>query len=574
MNVFSLAHLESLAQPVPVMNRIESQVASARRRLMLGTFGRALCYTMFAALLVATIAIAIPAIWVMNVDSTTWAYGWIGGCIVAGLIAAGAYAFATAPQNEVVAEEVDRRFGLRERISSSMTLGNDDKETDFGMALMADADKRAGQLEVADKFALKPSKLGWLPLSLVPILALVFVLVEPASQSNASSTLNVDKTEIDQVKKVAAQLKKRIQQQKRNADAKGLKEAKDLFEKLEADLNKITKSKNITRKDAMIAMNDLKKELADRRSQLGSSDQMKKAMSQMKGLESGPGEKVAKSIEKGDFGKAQDIVKQLANKMRDGKLTEKEKKQLQKQVEQMKQEIQKAVQKHEQAKKELQEKIEKARSEGRGADAAKMQEQLNQMQQNDGQMQKMEKMAEAMNNAQQAMKDGKPGEAGDALQKMADELGEMQQDMEELEDLQDAMDELSQGKDQMRCKNCGGGGCKQCQGSGMQQFGFGDGQGKGEGDGLGKGQGRGDRPEEEDETNTYETQVRADPKKGRAIIAGHADGPNKKGITREELKARVDAAISDKSKALETENLPRTEQEHTTDYFVKLREGR
>ena len=92
MNVFSLAHLESLAQPVPVMNRIESQVASARRRLMLGTFGRALCYTMFAALLVATIAIAIPAIWVMNVDSTTWAYGWIGGCIVAGLIAAGAYA--------------------------------------------------------------------------------------------------------------------------------------------------------------------------------------------------------------------------------------------------------------------------------------------------------------------------------------------------------------------------------------------------------------------------------------------------------------------------------------------------
>ena len=38
------------------------------------------------------------------------------------------------------------------------------------------------------------------------------------------------------------------------------------------------------RKDAMIAMNDLKKQLEERREQLGSSEQMRKAMSQMKGL--------------------------------------------------------------------------------------------------------------------------------------------------------------------------------------------------------------------------------------------------------------------------------------------------
>ncbi|QDT12254.1 hypothetical protein [Planctomycetes bacterium K23_9] len=552
------------------MNRIETRVASARRRLMAGTFGRALCYSLFTALIIATIALAAPAVWVMDIDAANWAYSWIGGTVLAAVIGAAAYTFATAPSQESVAAEVDHRFGLRERLSSSLSLDKDEQDTDFGAALMADAEKRAEQLEVADRFALKPSKLSWLPLSLVPILAIVFFLVDPISQSVASSTSKTDQAEVDQVKKVASQLKKRIQQQKRNADAKGLKEAKELFEKMEADLNKIASQKNMSRKEAMIAMNDLKKELEERRSQLGSSESMRKAMSQMKGLESGPGDKVAKSIEKGEFGKAKDIVKNLANKMRDGKLSKKEKEQLKKQVDQMKKQMQAAVKKHEQQKQDLQKKIEQARNEGRGADAAKMQQQLNQMQQRDGQMQQMQKMADAMNQAQQAMKNGKSAEAADALEQMADQLGEMQQEMSELEDLQSTLDELSQSKNQMRCKNCGGAGCQQCQGNGQ----FGMGNGEGQGNGLGRGNGSGDRPEEEGDTNTYETQVRGNVKKGKAIIAGFADGPNKKGVSREELKALVEGAMAEDAKALDNENLPRTEQEHATDYFNQLREGR
>ena len=142
---------------------------------------------------------------------------------------------------------------------------------------------------------------------------------------------------------VASQLKKRIQQQRRKAESEGLKEAQELFEKMEADLDKITKRQDLDRKDAMIAMNDLKKQLEERREQLGSSEQMRRALSQMKGLESGPGEKVAKSIEQGNFGKAEEMVKQLANKMRDGKLDDQEKQQLKKQIEQMKQAMKKAL---------------------------------------------------------------------------------------------------------------------------------------------------------------------------------------------------------------------------------------
>lgn len=225
------------------MNRIEYQVRTARRRLILGRFGRALCVTLFAALIVATLAIAVPAIWVMDVDFNTWTQYWIVGSVVAALLAAVGYALTTAPSETEVAQEVDRRFGLRERISSSMTLEERDRESDFGLALMADAEKRAAQLEIADRFALKPTRLGWLPISLVPVLAIVLLLVEPARESNAGSTSKTDVEEIKQVKKVAEQLKRRIQQKKRTADAEGLKEAKELFEKMEADLNKLSNRK-------------------------------------------------------------------------------------------------------------------------------------------------------------------------------------------------------------------------------------------------------------------------------------------------------------------------------------------
>ena len=552
------------------MNRIETKVRSARRRIILGRFGQALCVTLFAALLVATIAVAVPALRVMDINFETWTYAWIGGATLAAFLAAGIYAVVSAPSVESVASEVDKRFGLRERLSSSLTLEDSERDTEFGLALVADADKRADQIEVADRFKLKPSKLGWLPMSVIPVLAVVLLLAEPMSESSASSVPKPNELEVKQVKTAASQLKKRIQQQRRKAEAEGLKDAQEMFEKMESKLDKITNSKTMNRKDAMIAMNDLKKQLEERRQQLGSSEQMRKALSQMKGLDSGRGEKVAESIEKGEFGKAQDMVKQLASKMRDGKLSEQEKEQLKKQVKQMQNALKKAAEAHEQKKKELERQIEQARQEGRGEDASKMQQQLNGLRQKDSQMQKMSQMAEAMSQAAQAMEQGDSKQAADAMEQMADQLGEMQQEMSELEDLESALDQLSQSKNQMRCQKCGGGGCQQCQGNGQ---GFGMGQGQGQGNGLGSGNGFGDRPEQEEDTNTYETQVRGQVKKGRAIIAGFADGPNRKGVTREDVKMAIEGSLAEESDPTENQTLPRTEREHAQQYFDQLREG-
>ncbi|MCO8121869.1 hypothetical protein NHH03_08990 [Stieleria sp. TO1_6] len=549
------------------MNRIESQVRNARRRLILGKFGRGFCIALFAALIVSTVACAIPGIRTMQIDPERWNLAWIVGTTVVALLGSIVYAFATAPSNERVALEVDKRFGLNERLSSSLSMTPRDRETDFGLAVVEDADRRADKLKIAEKFQFQPSRLGWLPLSIVPVLVIVLLLVDPTANIDANNNSEVDPAVAAQVKRASLQLKKRIEQQKRNADAKGLKEAKELFEKMEQDLNKITEKKNIDRKEAMIALNDLKKVLQERREQIGSSDQMRKAMSQMKSLQAGPADEVAKSIAKGDFGKAEQMVKKLAEKLKDGKLTDKEKEQLKKQVEQLKDQLQKSVDAQKQKQDQLKAKIEQAKREGRSQDAAKMQQQLNQMQQqSQQQMQQMQQMADQLGQAAQAMQSGDSQQAANALQSMADQLGDMQQEMSELKDLESAMNDLSQSKEQMRCQSCGGNGCQQCQGMGQ-------GMGDKPGDGMGEGQGQGDRPEEEGDTNTYETQVRGKVRQGKAVISGFADGPNRKGISREDVKRAIESSFSEESDPLENQQLPRTEREHAMDYFNKLRAG-
>ncbi len=552
------------------MNRIESQVRNARRRLIAGTFGRSLCITLFAAMVVSTIACAVPGITPIEADAQAWSITWIAGSACVALLASVVYAWAKAPSVQRVALEVDKRFGLHERLSSSLSMQDSDRDTDFGRAVINDADARADTLRIAEEFRYEPSKLGWLPLAIAPVLAVVLLVVQPASSEIEDPNNQIDPAIVAQVKKASLQLKKRIEQQKRKADAKGLEDARDLFEKMERDLNKITEKKNIDRKEAMIALNDIKKQLEERRQQLGSSDQMRKAMAQMKSLQAGPADEVTKSIAKGDFGKAQQVMRELAKKVKNGKLNDEEKKQLKKQVQQLKDQLDKAIKEQKQKEQQLQEKIEQAKREGKSEAAAKMQKQLNQMQQqSQQQQQQMQQMADKLGQAAQAMQSGDSKQAANSLQDMADQLGDMQDEMSELKDLEEAMNDLSQSKEQMRCKSCGGGGCKQCQGQGQGQ-----GKGDGEGDGLGEGQGKGDRPEEEGDTNTYETQVRGKVQKGKAVISGFADGPNRKGISREDVQRAIESSFSEESDPLENQQLPRIEREHARDYFNKLRTGK
>jgi cation transport regulator ChaC len=546
------------------MDTIRRQIFAARRRLMLQRFGRIATWSLFTLLCVAAIGAAVPKLWAIPVQPDLWWIGWSGGATLLALLVAAIATFVSRPSLSETAIEVDRRFELRERLSSTLALDDQTSQTAMGRALVEDAGARAAKLAIGERFGLRPRRGGLLPL--IPAVFLVMAIFIPDATRENEADASVDlaaQQEIQQVKTAAEQLKKRLQQQRRKAATEGLADAEDLFKKLERRVDDITQREKVDKKEALVALNDIKKQLEERRDQLGSPEQMRKALAKMDQMEEGPAEKIAKALEQGDFGDAKEQVKQLAEKLRDGTLTDEEKKQLAEQMKQMEQMINDAVAKHDQEKQKLQDQIEQAKREGRTEDAAKLQQKLNQMQAMDGKMQQLQQMAQQMKAAQQAMGEGNEQEAADALQQMADQLGDMQEQLEQLEDLQDAMSELDQAKDQMSCKQCNGQGCQACQGK------FGEKPGSG----LGQGQGQGDRPEEETDTGSYDSQVRGQPKQGRAVLAGQAGGENKKGVTRESVRDAVLQVIAEEGDPIEDQALPRNEREHAQQYFDRLREG-
>ncbi|WP_144059567.1 hypothetical protein [Rhodopirellula sallentina] len=574
----------SASSDVSSTDSIVTKVDSARRRLLLGRFGNSLAITSFIALLISTVAIAAMAVVPLStltgalsigseestIDASQWVIGWTVGTLLIAVVAAAVHVWWKAPSRADVAAEIDRRFGLRERISSALSVATGDphplSRSSMTDALVRDASSRAESLKIADKFPLRAGRTAWLPLSIIPILVAMIAVVEPASPIDDAVASAVDSAEVRQVKAVAAELKKRIAEQKRASETKGLKEAQELFQDMERQLDKITKSESLNRKEALIQLNEIKEQIQQRKDRIGSPDQLRRTLSQMKGLDGGPAEKIADQIQKGNFTNAAEEIRKLAKKIKEGKMGEKEVQKLAEQAKKLAKQMQDAVKEHEAKKEQMREQIEQAKREGRSEDAAKMQQKLNEAEAADAQMQQMQQMAKAMQDAAQAMQEGDSQAAADAMQEMSEQLGEMQSAMEELEDLQKAMDDLSQSKDQMNCNGCNGEGCQQCMGNGF-------GQNQRPGFGMGEGAGKGDRPEEETDTNSYDTQVRGDVKRGRAVIAGFADGPNRKGVTREAIKSVIESSMSEEGDPLEDQVLPRDEREQTRQYFDRLREG-
>ncbi len=559
-----------------------TKVRKARRRLILGRFGRTLNFTLFVALLISTLAIGAMAIVplpritaavglsspdeaISAISPTQWITVWLAGSVLLAIVVAALHAWWRAPSIADVATEVDHRFGLRERLSSSLAVSGDaTAQRSFVTALREDAARCAASVRIADQFPLRAGRAVWLPLSILPILAVMIGVVQPAARSSEQLAAAVDSAEVQQVKAVASELKKRVSEQRRTSEAKGLKDAKELFENLERKLDKIADSKSLNRKDALIQLNDIKEQIEARKDRIGSPDQIRNALSQMKGIDGGPAQKIADQIQRGDFGKAADELRNLAKKLKDGELSDKEKEKLADQANQLAQQMKAAIQQHEQKKQQLQQQIEQAKQEGRSEDAAKLQEKLNNAQAADTQMQQMQNMAEAMQNAAEAMQQGDTESAADAMQQMSEELGDMQSAMSELEDLQSTLDDLAQSKDQMNCENCNGQGCEQCMGRGFSN------------DlrpGHGPGRGPGENSDSDVDTNSYDTRVQGDVKRGRAVIAGFADGPNRKGITREAIKNVIEASMSEEGDALDDQLLPRDERDQTRQYFDSFRDG-
>jgi len=368
-----------------------------------------------------------------------------------------------------------------------------------------------------------------------------------------------------QIQESVKPLQKKLEERALEASKEGLKDAEDLFKKIEQGTRDLAKKDENDRREAMGKLNDLAKQLDERREKLAQGEKLKEQLAGMKNLPMGPADKLAKDMKNGDFGKALKELEKLKEQLAQGKLDPEKQKQLADQLEAMKDAMQKMADAHQKAQEQLQKQLDKAIQAGDKEGAKKLQDQLQKMAQQQAQMNQLKALGAKLGQAAQNMKDGNMAQAQAALNKMAADLAQMQQDAAEMQMLEATLDEIADAKAAMNCPNCNGQGCDLCQG---------DKHGEGFTDKLSRAAGaEGERPENAHNTKMYDSKVNQNIGKGSSVITGLVEGPNAKGQAAEEIKNQVEAAKHDAADPLTGQRLPRQQRDHVQQYFDAFRKG-
>lgn len=558
------------------MDEITRQVSRARRRLLAFQFVRFLSRTLLVTLLLTVMALAVPKIWGVGFGGPVWTWSWIVGAAVVSLLIGAGMTYWRGKTAIEVALEIDRRFGLKERVSSSLALTATERDAGAGAALVRDAARRVSRVEINEEFSWN---IRWPELSpLLLVMGVVALLTIPdaenVAQTNTPTTVEVRR----QIHKVAEQAREKFKRQRKQLAERNLKEVADLLLQAERVAEDIKKDGGIDRKKAAIKLNNLARELEKRRSEMGDRAALKKQLDQLKELKAGPAEKLGKAIREGDFRKAGNELEALKKKLENGSLSQEDQKKLAEQLEQMQNKLQQLAESHQRKKQDLQKQIDKARANNDLAKAGDLQRQLEKLQAQDAQAESLQQLANKLAEAEQQLQKGDQQAAAQQLAQMAEDLQQLQDSGEQLEVMQTLESELSEMRDMMNCPQCNGQGCQACQSNSAslaaQAQSANSGQGDRPGDGRkGEGAGQGYRAEEKTDTDTIQARNRGNAKAGPSVITGDADGPNKAGLSKTAAREVIESAKNADTEPLENVRLPRVERDHSNEYFDKLRQG-
>jgi tetratricopeptide (TPR) repeat protein len=547
------------------MEMLARQIRRAHRRMLLQAFIGRLAWCWSATLLLAILAIGAIKLWPPTAEST-WITVALSAAIGGGILAAALWTWLRRQSPLEAAVELDRRFGLKERVSSSVALDREQLASDVGQALVRDAQQRVGRLDVSHEFRLRLDRKALAPLAPALAAVLLVLFVNARAPEAVATAVTTSET---QIKKSTQTLVKKLEERRKEAAEKGLKEADGTLKQIE-DAVKSQPDKNVAeRKQTLVKLNELVKDIEKKRQQMTSAADLKQQLNQLKNLQSGPAERLGQALKNVDFKMAMKELDKLKAKLSDDKLSPQEKQVLAKQLDQLQQALEKKTQAHQDAKKELEKQIDAERRAGNTAAADKLQQQLDKLAEKTPQMERLDKMAQQMKQAAESMNKGDSKQAADSLAQLSEQLEGMQKEMDEMAMLDSALEEMADCKNAMTCKECEGEGCAACQGQGEK---LSNKWSRGE-MAKGGGRGAGDRPESKTETSLYDSQVKQNVGKGASVIAGTADGANRKGQVQAEIKGQFSNAEQQTAEALSDQHLPHDYRDHAKKYFDALREG-
>jgi hypothetical protein len=544
------------------VREFDKPIGRVWRRMRLQRFLAALVWCWCAALALAAVAIAVEKLTKINLPGSDWVPFAIAGGL--GALIAAAVALFTGPNRVDAAVAIDRAFHLNERLSTTLTLPQDLRQTPAGRALVADTLKHISGLDVGAQFGLRMPRLAWVPL-IPAALAVGMLFLPEVVQRTARASRTPELVNKEYLVKQSQAIKKSVAEKRKELSKDGLSPETDrLLAQIEKAADKLAKAPTVEKDKAMVELNKLTDQLKEQQKRFGSSEQIKRQLQQLQQMaNNGPADEFAKDLAKGDFQKAAQDLKQLQEKLVSGKMTEAEKKQLKDQITQMKEQLEKLAN-LDQRKKQLDEALKNG-----GLTKQQYEQQMAKLNEDAKNLKKLQQLASKLGSAQNALTQNDVKKAAEALGMGQKELDQMAQQLKELETLDQALADLQDAKNGMAS-------------DGMNQLGqqidgaMNLGQGmRNPGIGMGRGRGQGDRPEAPDNTAFYNTKTKAQLNKGKAIVEGTGPyGRQLKGESFIDVQAESEAAGTAAAEALSNQKIPNNVKKHVLGYFDEIRTGK
>jgi hypothetical protein len=560
---------------------LNRQVARAGRRLFLQTLLNHLAVCCAAALgmgvawfLIEPYVFEEPAAWLR------WAIA--SGLLGAGILVGVALAFWKRPTLLTAALSLDERFGLKERVTTSLMLEKPQAASPAGQALLADVNQRIAEIDVGSRF---PIRVSWTA-ALVPVaallLAVVAVFYEPTkgeANTKAAEELTpptINKAQMDE------KLKKFAKKEKppKPDDPAESSKLKEFDEDIDTLLSKSRDDQNQLReriKEAGEVEDKIKDKIKEKDEK---QDAIKEKMEQMDRLskkdkkdqvdpKGDPGDELKKAMKQGDLDKAKEEMDRLGKKLKDKELNKDEQEQLQRDLKEVEDKLER-LSRQEEEEKEEKERLEQLKRDGK-IDQEELDRELDQLEKNKDKLDRedkedLEKAAEELKKAEEALKEGKDEEAAEHMEKAGEKMEkvdgseERKQMVQQVQRVRQIKKTMSQGMPKQGQPQ-----------NGQPQNGQPDRQKPGPG---GEGRGSGQRPEANDD-NTGSEDVKVDSefdKKGQKNVVGYAPNTNKKfkKARAEEMVGEIKQAAQEAPEAIERLRIPKAASDMTKGYFEKL----
>lgn len=494
---------------------------------------------------------------------------------VAALVAGVIWAIRIAPTRATTALEIDRRFGLCERVTTAYQLTEQERSSPAGQALLADVNQRLTGLRMRLRF---PVRLGWpawfLPVEILALL-LIVLFYHPEIEAQGHGRDRAASREPALTTQGAGEDRSVQPWEPRVAERPG-KAPK--LQALEEELQRLLDQANRSDLPPEAWREELREavELEDQIEEFAQNQAEKFAalqermetfdrLAEQESFEPGPVQELHDALAERDLPEAREQVEQLQQQIEENAPSSEKSQHLQEQLRELQQRLEQTANENEQRQQELEELIQQAQSEGR--DSEPLERERNEIQQQQEQSRDLDQMAERLRSAQESLEANQPQQAAEQLQQMAEQLQQLQN---QLQDLQEAEQDLRQARDlqqQLRQRGTDQGEADRPRPE------RGDGDNREQvGDGLGEGHGEGARPDNP-ETVLGPEDIREEGQLnpwGRKVYGGATPGEGFTQRSGVEMQAEIERAAQTLPQAIEVQTLRRGEREMVREYFERL----